>query len=187
MAKINYQIGEGNFSVVLTRIAAILLIEFANQITLGNTFLPSEIYKDTDFSADEGNMPYVAVNWMDFDSKEDTRAASGNTCGYFIDVKSKGYDTTRKIIAIIRTILKSEQYIRLDLDYGIISETNILSAGVTFEEKLRDSQGIVSGGLKYQGLVYEINDKPVSTPLNESQYEQLINESDKKITLKQIY
>lgn len=187
MAKINYQIGEGNFSIVMQRIAAILLLEFNNQITLGNTFLPSIIYYDTDYSVDEGNIPFVSVNWMNFDNVSDARGVSSNLNHYFIDVKAAGYEVTRKIISIIRTILKSEQYLKLDFDYGIISETNILKAGVSFEENLNDSQGVISGGLTYQCLVQENNDEPVPTPLNDSIYISEINESGKFITLTQNY
>jgi len=187
MAKIEYQIGEGNFSIVMKRIAAILLLEFTEQINQGNTFLPTEIYFDTDFAADEGNIPYVAVNWLEFSNQSDARGISTNTNKFFIDIKAVGYDTTKKIIAIVRTILKSQQYVKLDFDYGIISDTNVIAAGVSFEEKLRDSQGVISGGLTFECLITENNDSPVPTPLTDSIYESAINESDKKITLKQNY
>lgn len=187
MGKIKYQIGEGNYSIVMKRIAAILLFEFAEQITLGNTYLPTEIYFDTDFAADEGNIPFVAVNWTEFENVSDARGISTNSNKYFIDVKAVGYETTKKIIAVIRTILKSQQYVKLDFDYGIVSGCNVIVAGVSFEEKLRGSQGVISGGLTFECLVTENNDAPVSTPLTDSVYESLINESDKKITLIQNY
>ena len=187
MAKINYQIGEANFSIVMKRIAAILLLEFAEQINQGNAYLPTEIYFDTDFAADEGNIPFVAVNWLEFENESDARAISTNKNKYFIDVKAVGYETTKKIIAAIRTILKSEQYVKLDFDYGIVSDTNVIAAGISFEEKLRGSQGTISGGLTFECLVTENNDKTVSIPLVDSVYESAINESDKKITLIQNY
>ncbi len=187
MAKINYQILEGNFSIVNKRIASILLIEFAEQIILGNTFLPSAVYFDTDFAADEGNIPFVSVNWLDFENKDDSKGFSDNTNKYFIDIKAVGYETTKKIIAIVRTILKSMQYDKLDFDYGIVAEVKVTNAGINFEESLRDSQGTISGGVNYQCTVTESNDAPVSTPLTDSIYESAINETDKKLTLQQIY
>ena len=102
-------------------------------------------------------------------------------------MKAVGYEVTRNIIAIIRTILKSQQYVKLDFDYGIVSNTKVMSAGINFEESLRDSQGVISGGLTYECLVLENNDEPVPTTLTDSIYVSLINESDKSITLKQNY
>lgn len=187
MAKINYQIGEGNFSLVMKRIAAILLLEFTQQIVEGNTFLPTIIYFDTDYTPDEGNIPFVSVNWQDFENTSDARAISTNMNKYFIDVKAVGYDVNRKIIAIIRTILKSMQYVKLDFDYAIVSNTNVIAAGNTFEKELRDSQGVISGGVMYECLVTENNDEPVPQPLNESVYISAINESNKSITLNENY
>lgn len=185
MSKIAYQIGEGKFSEVMVRIASILATEFAAQVILGNTFLPSSISYDTESSVNEGDIPFVSVNWLNFDNRDDYRQLQSNTNNFFIDVKAKGYDTVRKIIAVVRTILKSEQYITLDYDLGFISETNIVSAGVTFEEMNRDSQGIISGGLTYRCLINEDNDSPVSTDLNETLYNLTIE--NKTITLKNIY
>lgn len=187
MAKINYQIGAGLFSDIQTRIATILLDEFTNQISLGNTFLPNIIYFDTDYAPDEGNIPWVAVNWLDLEVREDARASSSNLCRYFIDVKGVGYDTVRKIIAVIRTILKSMQYLTLDYPPGSISDTNILTAGITYQENRIDSQGVVSGGLTFQCLVLEQNDQGVPTALNGSDYELPINMTDKSITLIENY
>lgn len=187
MAKIAYKIGEGQFSLVMKKIAAILLVEFAAQIVLENDFLPTSVSYDTEGSVNEGDIPFVSVNWLKFDNKDDYRQLQSNTNHFFIDVKAKGYDTVRKIIAVIRTILKSEQYILLDFDPGFISETNIISAGVTFEESNKDSQGIISGGLTYQCLINEDNDSPVSTEFNETLYELSINETDKILTLKNKY
>jgi hypothetical protein len=185
MSKIAYQIGEGKFSEVMVRIASILTIEFAGQINLGNTFLPSVINYDTENSVNEGDIPFVSVNWLKFDNQDDYRQVQSNMNKFFIDVKAKGYDTVRKIIAVIRTILKSEQYLTLDYDLGFISETNIISAGVSFEDMNRDSQGVISGGLTYQCLINEDNDSPVSTNLNETYYNLIIK--DKTITLTNIY
>lgn len=187
MAKINYQIGEGVFSTVMLRIRDILLIEFTEQINLGNTFLPDIIYFDTDFTADEGNIPWVSVNWLDFDNLGDNRGSSTNLCRYFIDVKAEGYANVRKIVSVIRTILKSMQYDKLDFAEGVISETNITSSGVSFEPELKSSQGVVSGGLTYQCKVLEPNDRPVPDPLNESEYVSQINETNKSITIKSNY
>lgn len=187
MAKINYQIGEGNFSLVMKRIAAILLLEFTEQIAQGNTFLPDIIYFDTDFTPDEGDIPFVSVNWQDFENTSDARGISINMNKFLIDVKAVGYDVTRKIIAIIRTILKSEQYVKLDFDYGIVSNTNVIAAGNTFEKELRDSQGAISGGVMFECLVTENNDEPVPQPLTESIYVSAINESNKSITLHENY
>lgn len=188
MAKINYQIQEGNFSIVNTRIAEILLLEFANQkANYSADFLPDKVYIDPFYSVDEGNIPFVSCNWINFESSEDGRAISTNLNEFFIDVKAIGYENFNKIIAIIRTILKSEQYIKLDFDYGIVSDTNIVSAGVNFEESLRDSQGVISGGLRFQCKITENNDKPVPQPLNESEYNSEVDESGKFLTLKSIY
>jgi len=74
MSKINYKIDEGVFSLVMKEIAAILLIEFTEQINLGNTFLPSEISYDTTSSVNEGDLPFVSVNWAKFDNRLDGRA-----------------------------------------------------------------------------------------------------------------
>lgn len=185
MSKIDYKIGEGRFSEVMVRIASILTIEFAAQVILGNDFLPSSIRFDTQSSVNEGDIPFVSVNWLKFDNKDDYRLVQSNTNNFFIDVKAKGYDNVRKIIAVIRTILKSEQYITLDYDLGFISETNITSAGVTLEEMNRDSQGVISGGLTYQCLINEVNDSPVPTAISETEYE--LDIENKTITLKNIY
>jgi len=187
MAEINYQIGEGNFSLVLKKIAAILLIEFANQITLGNNFLPSSVGYDNSSSVNEGDIPFVSVNWLKFDNSADHRTYQSNMCQFFIDVKAIGYDNVRKIIAVIRTILKSEQYILLSYTNGMISETNIVSAGVTFEEGNRSSQDVISGGLTYQCLVNETNPSPVSTEIDSTLYELGINDTDKILTLENNY
>ena len=183
-AKIANKIGEGVFSSVMTRIASILEVEFAAQVILGNAFLPSSVSYDTESSVNE-DVPFVSVNWMKFDNQDDYREQQANLNSFFIDVKAKGYDNVRKIIAVIRTILKSEQYIYLDFNPGVISQTNVISAGVTFENMNRDSQGVISGGLTFQCLVNEPNDSPVLLDLNETLYELTI--SNKKITLENIY
>jgi len=187
MAKIDYKIEEDNFSIVLKRIADILLVEFCEQVIKGNDFLPEEIYYDTDYTPDEGNIPWVAVNWLNYTNSVENRSSSQNKNRYFIDVKAVSYETVRKIISVIRKILKSEQYILLDFPYGIVSETSISEAGVSFETHLRDSQGAISAGLNFECNVFESNDIPVSTDLNQTTYESIINESDKKLTLKNIY
>ena len=125
MSKIAYKIGEGKFSEVMVRLASILALEFASQVTLGNTFLPSSVSYDTQSSVNEGDIPFVSVNWLKFDNKDDYRKVQSNTNDFFIDVKAKGYDNVRKIIAVVRTILKSEQYITLDYDLGFISEKKL--------------------------------------------------------------
>ncbi len=187
MSKIDYKIEEDNFSKIPKMIAEILLVEFCKQIELKNDFLPNEVYYDTDYTPDEGNIPWVAVNWLNYDNTIDNRASSQNLNRYFIDVKNTSYETVRKTISVIRKILKSEHYITLDFVDGIISNTNIIEAGVSFEEQLRDSQGTISGGVTYQCNVFETNDVPEGTPLVQSTYESVINESDKKLTLKNIY
>ena len=69
MSKIDYQIGEGVYSSVMTRIASILAVEFAAQVLLGNTFLPSSVSFDTESSVNESDIPFVSVNWMNFETK----------------------------------------------------------------------------------------------------------------------
>lgn len=187
MSKIDYQIGEANFSIVTKRIGQILADEFAAQISLGNTFLPSVIYFDTNYAADEGNIPWIGINWLEFENNIDSRADSQNLNKYFIDVKAKGYDNFNKIISVIRTILKSQQYITLDFNLGLISDTNISGAGVNFEESMRDSQDVVSGGVSFQCMIVEPNDKPIPLELNDSEYQSEINESGKFITLQTNY
>lgn len=183
MSKIAYQIGDGKFSEVLVRIASILTTEFAEQVVLGNTFLPSNIHYDTDYAVDEGNIPWVSVNWMKFDNKDDYRGGQDNLNHFYIDVKAAGYTNVRKIINVIRTILKSQQYITLDYDFGFLSNTNIISAGVNFEEMNRGSQGVISGGLTYECLISEPNDSPVEQDHNDTLYDLEI--TDKTITIKQ--
>lgn len=187
MAKITYKIGEGVYSQVMKRIASILLVEFAKQITLGNTFLPTSVSYDNANAVSEGDIPYVSVNWLKFDNVDDFRVQQTNRNNFFIDVKAVSYDTVRKIIAVIRTILKSNQYITLDYAFGTVSETNITSAGINFEDINRDSQNVISGGLTYQCLIVEPNDGYESTALNESNYDLLIEETEKVLTIKQEY
>src|SRR6056297_3546929 len=121
MSKIDYKIGEGRFSLVMKRIASILVTEFAEQIELGNDFLPSSVTYDKAEGVSEGDIPFVGVTWMKFDNQSDYREQQLNENSFFIDVKAQSYDTVRKIIAIIRTILKSQQYILLDFGFGVVS------------------------------------------------------------------
>lgn len=186
MAKINYQIGEGNFSLVMKRIASILLVEFANQITLGNTFLPDEVCYDTSSAASEGDIPFVAVNWMKLDSTIDARNSSQNENVYFIDVKAVGYDNVRKIIAVIRTILKDQQYVILDFPYGTVSDVNIISAGIDLEERNRGSQDTINGGVQIKCNVLETNPPMEGIEIQETDYELQINDSDKILKLTNI-
>lgn len=186
MSKIGYQIGEDNFSLVLKEIASILVVEFARQIELGNTFLPESVSYDTDFAVNEGDTPFVSVNWLKFDNTDDYRELSQNNNQYFIDIKAKGYDVVRSIISVVRKILKSEQYITLNFVPGIISNTNIVSAGVSFETHNRSSQGTISGGVTFQCNVVESNDKPVGVLLDQSNYDLMLDQ-DKVLTLKQVY
>ncbi len=182
MSKIAYKIGEGLFSEVMVRIASILAVEFAEQIVLLNTFLPSSVSYDTENSVNEGDVPFVSVNWLNFENLDDYREHQSNMNSFFINVKAIGYDNVRKIIAVIRTILKSEQYITLDFPLGYISETNIVSAGVTFEDSNTNSQGIISGGLTYKCIINESNDSPVAVDLAEATYNLII--TNKTITFK---
>ncbi len=184
MSKIDYKIGEGRFSLVMKRIASILVAEFAEQIKLGNDFLPSSVTYDKAEGVSEGDIPFVGVTWMKFDNQSDYREQQLNENSFFIDVKAQSYDTVRKIIAIIRTILKSQQYILLDFDFGVVSETKITSAGVNFEDMNRSSQDIISGGLTFQCQINEPNDNGSGTDLEESWYELNINETEKVLTLK---
>ena len=187
MANINYKIQPSNLSLVADRLTSVLTIEFANQVVLGNDFLPDKIYYDTDYGTDPGNIPYVAVNWLDFNNKISELSNHQNICKYFIDVKGVGYDVVRKIIEVVRTILMSLQYEKLEFDYGIMSDRNIINAGIDYENDLRSSQGVVSGGLMYECLVLETNDQPVPIDLDESVYTQLINRTDKYFEYKEEY
>lgn len=187
MAKINYKIGGGNIEAVQQRIASILQDEFENQIILLNSFLPDIVYFDTDFAPDEGNIPWVAVNFLSFEENSDARSQTQYTCKFFIDVKAVGYQNLRKIIAVIRTILKSMQYLILDFDYGTISDASIISGGISFQESNIDSQGVCSGGLTFQCNIIEENDQAIPTALNSSNYESPINETDKSISLNENY
>jgi len=187
MAEIGYKIGEGVFSQVMKSIATILTTEYVAQIALGNTFLPTSAGYDNIGAVNEDEYPYVSVDWLKFDNRDDFRNNQANINNFYIDVKAIGVDNVRKIIAVTRTILKAKQYIILNFASGVISDTNIINAGITFEESNRSSQGVISGGLTFQCLVNEINPSPTSTELNETLYESSINETDKIITLKNEY
>ena len=187
MSKINYQITESNSSLVLKRIAQILTLEFNAQIALGNTFLPTKCCYDLAESVNEGDLPFVSVSWLKFESNIDEMANSQYLNHYYIDVKCIGYDVVRKTIAIIRKILKSQQYYILDFPYGIISETTILEAGITQEETNRSTQNAISGGLLFRCNVLETNDEPVPVDINSTIYESLLADTGESFTLKNNY
>lgn len=179
MSKINYKIEEGTFSLVMKEIAAILLIEFTNQITLGNNFLPSEISYDTSSAVNEGDLPFVSVNWAKFDNKLDARAHSENLNDYYIDIKAVGQDNVRKIIAVIRSILKHQEYLTLGFEYGVISDTNITTSGIDLESIAmnKDSQGTVTGGVWYRANVVEQNPSTQGIQIKTTNYDLAVDDN----------
>ena len=187
MSKITTKIEAGNTEIVLKRIAAILLTEFTAQKILGNDFLPDDVFYDTDYSVDEGSIPFVSVNWINSTNIDNYRTVRNDNNMFFIDIKAVGIDVCRKIINIVSVILSAEQYIILDFDTRFISNTGITDSGIDFENMNRNSQGVVSGGVNYSCWINNVNLLNTGEPLTTSEYISEINESGKKLTWKTTY
>ncbi len=154
MPNINYQISEGYFSIIERQIASILALEFANQITLGNTFLPSSVGYGQDAAINESEIPFVSVYFMKTDSDLEASNRNDYPTDYFIDVKALGRENCEKIINVVRHVLKSRYYVNLEIN-GVVSRTKVREYGVTFEENLRGSDGTIGGGLTFRVHINE--------------------------------
>jgi len=110
---------------------------------------------------------------------------SENLNDYFIDIKAIGQDNVRKIIAVVRSILKYQEYLTLGFEPGVISDTNITTAGIDMESIAmnKDSQGTVTGGVWYRANVVENNPSPDGIVIQTTNYDLLVdNEKTLRLT-----
>jgi hypothetical protein len=155
MSKINHLIGQANFQIVEIQLAAILQDEFIKQNELqeiqspGSSFLPETVYFGFTRVVNEGDLPFVAVNWTQERGVLESGESLHYSDSYFIDVKAVSRTVCAKIINAVRHILKSNYYRSLDLPSGMISRTGIDNLGIDFEVKTTGAQGTESGGINF--------------------------------------
>jgi hypothetical protein len=160
------QIGESRAGQIMHRIADILLLEFVNQISLGNTFLPTEISADYAHAVDAGSMPFVGVMYSDSDYPNEAQSQSDAVSKYVIECKANTYAEARKISEVVRAILKNSQYNRLllPLDFGI-KGTKVTQRTMSIFEQRRAAQDSTTSYVVFEARHYETTEKVEGIPL----------------------
>lgn len=148
------------------RIADILFMEFANQKTLGNAFLPDEVAADYVGAIDAGKMPFVGVMYSDSGYPNEAQSQSEADSKYVIECKADNYSNARKIAEVVRAILKNTQYQRLLFppNFGIRG-TKVTNLNMTIFEQRLSSLDNTTAYVVFEVRHYETTEKVEGIPL----------------------
>ena len=166
MSKIKNQIGESRADIINNEITAILAIEFAEQIVLGNSFLPAQVATDYIEAPGSADIPFVGVMYMSSKTEADFQNQSDVTSQYFIECKGKNYTDTKKMKEVVRAILMNSEYRTLGLPptFGI-KGVSVRNIEMTIFESRRSSQDNTTGYLVFEVRHYETTEKVEGIPL----------------------
>lgn len=166
MSKIKNQIGEARADIINDEITAILATEFAEQINLGNTFLPSGVNTDYIQAPASGEVPFVGVMYMSSRANSDFQNQSDVTSQYFIECKGKDYTEAKKIKEVVRAILMNAEYRTLGLPatFGI-KGVSVQNIEMTIFESRKSSQDNTTAYVVFDVRHYETTEKVEGIPL----------------------
>ncbi len=166
MSKITAQIGESRAALINNEIAAILAIEFAQQIILGNLFLPTGVAADYINAVDSADIPFVGVMYSKTNSNAEFVSQSQVLSQYIIECKGKTYYNSRRISEVVRAILMNSEYRTLGLPatFGI-SGTVVTSRDMSIFENRKTSQNDTTAYVVYEVRHYETTEKVTGIPL----------------------
>lgn len=167
MSKIKLKIEESRASIINAEIAAILTLEFAQQIILLNTFLPTQV--DTDYinAIDSANLPFVGVLYSGSKTDSDFQNQSQVTSQYLIECKGKTYTVARRISEVVRAILMNSEYRTLGLApqaIGVLG-TSVNSRDMSIFENRKSSQDDITAYVVFEVRHYETTEKIEGKPL----------------------
>lgn len=170
MSKIKEQIPESRAAIINREIGAILALEFAEQIVLGNIFLPSEVAVDYIHAVDSANCPFVGVMYSKTSSKGEFVSQSQVTSQYIIECKGKNATDARRISEVVRAILMNAEYRTLGLapTFGI-SGVSVSDLDMTIFENRRSSQDDTTAYIVFDVRHYETTEKVIGIPLVQNQ------------------
>lgn len=197
MAKITQIIQPQMYELIRDRIASILAIELANQVALGGYALcNSVVWVERTVPFDKTELPAINVYYRSSNYADQTPITSKGDNIYKIDVytSSKHKDgidgdklssiKCQRLLGIIRAILESPHYIRLDFS-SYIAHTNVSEISIG-EAKDQDTTQIVAGQLTLSVTATETVEQIQPSELNEYLTYVTLGETDKGYFYKQI-
>lgn len=160
------KIEESRAATIMYKIADILAMEFANQIALGNTFLPDTVDVDYIHATDAAKMPFVGVMYSDSEYQNEAQSQSQAISKYVIECKANSYSDARKIAEVVRAILKNSQYNTLELpsNFGIMG-TQVNTISMTIFEQRMSTQNNTTAYVVFEVRHHETTEKLEGTPL----------------------
>lgn len=166
MSKIKNQIGESRAGVIMSYIATVLALEFAEQKVLGNTFLPDQIASDYIAAPGSGDVPFVGVMYSSTKTNADYQNQSDVKSQYIIECKGLNYTDSRRMSEVVRAILMNAEYRTLGLpnNFGI-KGTSVLSRDMTIFDNRRSTQDNTTAYVVFEVSHYETTEKVEGIPL----------------------
>lgn len=183
-AKLNYIIPSQRFELIRDRIAQILVLELANQKLLtSNDLFDAVVWIERFIAFDKEDLPAINVYLSDanYDNQTPITARGKNTYNIDIHTSAKhenGIDGDKlatfklhKLAGVIRTILESPDYLRLDFENGIIQNTEIVSLNIGTPNE-SDGCHSITGRLVFTATANEITKE--LTGIDSTQYDTTV-------------